>query len=55
LSLQKHHHRAERWIMAMGTTEITNVVKVFVLTENKSTYNLLGEAYRLANPDERLK
>lgn len=50
LSLQKHHHRAEHWIVVKGTAEITNGKKVLLLTENQSTYIPLGEVHRLANP-----
>lgn len=50
LSLQKHHHRAEHWIVVKGTAEITCGEKVFLLTENQSTYIPLGEVHRLANP-----
>ena len=50
LSLQKHHHRAEHWIVVKGTAEITNGAKVILLTENQSTYIPLGEVHRLANP-----
>ena len=50
LSLQKHHHRAEHWIVVTGTAEITNGEKVLTLTENQSTYIPLGEVHRLANP-----
>jgi mannose-1-phosphate guanylyltransferase / mannose-6-phosphate isomerase len=50
LSLQKHHHRAEHWIVVKGTAEITNGEKVMILTENQSTYIPLGEVHRLANP-----
>ena len=50
LSLQKHQHRAEHWIVVKGTAEITNGDKVFLLTENQSTYIPLGEVHRLANP-----
>lgn len=50
LSLQKHHHRAEHWIVVTGTAEITNGDKVMTLTENQSTYIPLGEVHRLANP-----
>lgn len=50
LSLQKHHHRAEHWIVVKGTDEITNGEKVLLLTENQSTYIPLGEVHRLANP-----
>jgi mannose-1-phosphate guanylyltransferase/mannose-6-phosphate isomerase len=50
LSLQKHHHRAEHWIVVKGTAEITNGDKVILLTENQSTYIALGEIHRLKNP-----
>jgi mannose-1-phosphate guanylyltransferase/mannose-6-phosphate isomerase len=50
LSLQKHHHRAEHWIVVKGTAEITNGEKVLILTENQSTYIPLGEVHRLSNP-----
>ncbi|OQS38693.1 mannose-1-phosphate guanylyltransferase/mannose-6-phosphate isomerase [Chromobacterium haemolyticum] len=50
LSLQKHHHRAEHWIVVKGTAEITNGDKVILLSENQSTYIPLGEIHRLANP-----
>ena len=50
LSLQKHHHRAEHWIVVTGTAEITNGDKMLILTENQSTYIPLGEVHRLANP-----
>jgi len=50
LSLQKHHHRAEHWIVVTGTAEITNGDKMLTLTENQSTYIPLGQVHRLANP-----
>ncbi|HEX5125213.1 MAG TPA: mannose-1-phosphate guanylyltransferase/mannose-6-phosphate isomerase [Rhodocyclaceae bacterium] len=50
LSLQMHHHRAEHWIVVKGTAEVTNGDKVFVLSENQSTYIPLGTTHRLANP-----
>jgi mannose-1-phosphate guanylyltransferase/mannose-6-phosphate isomerase len=50
LSLQKHHHRAEHWVVVKGTAEITNGSKVLTLSENQSTYIPLGEVHRLANP-----
>ncbi|POZ60799.1 mannose-1-phosphate guanylyltransferase/mannose-6-phosphate isomerase [Chromobacterium alticapitis] len=50
LSLQKHHHRAEHWIIVKGTAEIVNGEKTILLTENQSTYIPLGEVHRLANP-----
>ncbi len=50
LSLQKHHHRAEHWIVVKGTAEVTNGDQVILLTENQSTYIPLGTVHRLANP-----
>lgn len=50
LSLQKHHHRAEHWIVVKGTAEITIGERVILLSENQSTYIPLGEKHRLANP-----
>ena len=50
LSLQKHHHRAEHWIVVKGTAEVTCGDQTITLTENQSTYIPLGETHRLANP-----
>ena len=50
LSLQKHHHRAEHWIVVKGTAEVTCGEKITLLTENQSIYIPLGEVHRLANP-----
>lgn len=50
LSLQKHHHRAEHWIVVTGTAEVTIDGKVTMLSENESIYLPLGCTHRLANP-----
>ena len=50
LSLQKHQHRAEHWIVVSGTAEVTCDEKVFLLAENQSTYIPLGSVHRLRNP-----
>ncbi len=50
LSLQKHHHRAEHWIVVRGTAEVTCGDKTFLLSENQSTYIPIGETHRLKNP-----
>jgi mannose-1-phosphate guanylyltransferase/mannose-6-phosphate isomerase len=50
LSLQKHHHRAEHWIVVSGTAEVTCGERKLLLSENQSTYIPLGEVHRLANP-----
>ncbi len=49
LSLQKHQHRAEHWIVVKGTAEVTCGDTVMLLSENQSTYIPLGEVHRLAN------
>jgi len=50
LSLQKHHHRAEHWIVVKGTAEVTCGDQVTLLTENQSIYIPLGTVHRLSNP-----
>ncbi|MCJ8143157.1 mannose-1-phosphate guanylyltransferase/mannose-6-phosphate isomerase [Ancylobacter sp. A5.8] len=50
LSLQKHYHRAEHWIVVKGTAEVTLDGRVFEVRENESTYLPLGGVHRLANP-----
>jgi len=50
LSLQKHHQRAEHWVVVKGTAKITNGNKVLTLNENQSTYIPLGAIHRLTNP-----
>ncbi|MDY0069358.1 MAG: mannose-1-phosphate guanylyltransferase/mannose-6-phosphate isomerase [Porticoccaceae bacterium] len=50
LSLQKHHHRAEHWIVVSGTALVTCGDKELLLTENQSTYIPLGVVHRLENP-----
>ena len=50
LSLQKHHHRAEHWVVVRGTAEVTLGERVSVLHENESVYIPIGEVHRLANP-----
>lgn len=50
LSLQMHHHRAEHWIVVRGTAKVTCGKKVFLVTENESTFIPLGTQHRLENP-----
>ncbi len=50
LSLQKHQHRAEHWIVVRGLAEITRGNETFKLSENQSTYISAGETHRLKNP-----
>lgn len=50
LSLQKHHHRSEHWVVVSGTAEVTIGGEVRLLQENESTYIPAGTAHRLGNP-----
>ena len=50
LSLQMHHHRAEHWIVVKGTAKVEIDEKVFILSENQSTFIPLGSKHRLTNP-----
>jgi len=50
LSLQKHHHRSEHWVVVTGTAEVTIGDETRLLQENQSTYIPAGTAHRLANP-----
>ena len=50
LSLQKHHHRSEHWIVVTGTAEVTIGAETRLLQENESTFIPAGTAHRLANP-----
>jgi mannose-1-phosphate guanylyltransferase/mannose-6-phosphate isomerase len=50
LSLQKHFHRAEHWVVVKGTAEITVGDDVRTVHENESVYIPIGSIHRLANP-----
>lgn len=50
LSLQKHYHRAEHWIVVKGTALVTKDSESFLLKEDESTYLPLGVTHRLENP-----
>jgi mannose-1-phosphate guanylyltransferase/mannose-6-phosphate isomerase len=50
LSLQKHHHRAEHWVVVRGAAEVTLNGKVEMVHENESIYLPIGSTHRLANP-----
>src|SRR6185437_8893240 len=50
LSLQKHHHRAEHWIVVRGTARVTIDETVKTVHENESVYIPMGAVHRLDNP-----
>ena len=49
LSLQKHRHRAEHWIVVRGTAEVTIGDTIRAVHENESIYIPIGSVHRLAN------
>jgi len=50
LSLQKHFHRAEHWVVVNGTAEVQVDDDLRLLAENESVYIPLGSKHRLINP-----
>ena len=50
LSLQKHHHRSEHWIMVRGAAQVTVNELVKTVHENESIYIPIGSVHRLENP-----
>ncbi len=50
LSLQKHFHRSEHWVVVQGTAEVTINNDVRSVHENESIYIPIGSIHRLANP-----
>lgn len=52
LSLQKHAHRAEHWVVVHGTALVTRGGESFLLEENQSTYIPAGTVHRLENATE---
>ena len=49
LSLQKHRHRSEHWIVVRGTAEVTIGEQVRAVHENESVYIPIGSIHRMAN------
>jgi mannose-1-phosphate guanylyltransferase/mannose-6-phosphate isomerase len=50
LSLQKHFHRAEHWVVVKGTAEVTLNDQVVLVHENEAVYLPIGSMHRLTNP-----
>jgi mannose-1-phosphate guanylyltransferase/mannose-6-phosphate isomerase len=49
ISLQKHHHRAEHWVVVQGTARITLDDQVFDLHQGQHCDIALGQVHRIAN------
>jgi mannose-1-phosphate guanylyltransferase/mannose-6-phosphate isomerase len=54
LSLQKHHHRSEHWIVVRGAARVTVNEQVKIVHENESIYIPIGSTHRLENPGKIL-
>jgi mannose-1-phosphate guanylyltransferase/mannose-6-phosphate isomerase len=50
LSLQRHHHRSEHWVVVRGTARVVVGEDTKVVHENESVYIPIGSAHRLENP-----
>ena len=50
LSVQKHHHRAEHWVVVKGTALVSRGDETVLITENESTYIPVGMIHCLENP-----
>src|SRR5208337_873031 len=50
LSLQKHRHRSEHWIVVKGTAGVRIADKDFVIHENESAFVPRSTLHRLSNP-----
>ena len=49
LSLQKHHHRSEHWLVTQGTAKVTLNKKIFLIKSNKTIFIPLGSIHRIQN------
>jgi len=50
LSLQRHHHRSEHWVVVKGTAKVTIGDREFFVHENESVYVPKSTLHRLENP-----
>jgi mannose-1-phosphate guanylyltransferase/mannose-6-phosphate isomerase len=50
LSLQKHFHRSEHWVVVQGTGKVTRDNEEILLSENQYVYLPLGCVHRIENP-----
>ena len=53
LSLQKHFHRAEHWLVTQGTPKITLNKKYFIKKPNETIFIPLGAIHRIENPNKK--
>ena len=53
LSLQKHHHRAEHWVVTQGKPKVTLDKKNFTMKPNETIFIPLGSIHRIENPHKK--
>ena len=53
LSLQKHFHRAEHWVVTQGTPKITLNKDYFIKKPNETIFIPLGAIHRIENPQKK--
>ena len=54
LSLQKHYHRSENWLITQGTPKISLNKKIFKKSKNESIFIPLGAIHRIHNPYKKI-
>jgi mannose-1-phosphate guanylyltransferase/mannose-6-phosphate isomerase len=54
MSLQRHRHRSEHWVVVGGVARITRNDEVFELKVNESTYIPVGAKHRIENPGSEM-
>ena len=50
ISLQRHQHRSEHWVVVSGKAKVTNGDKELIVNTNESTYIRAGHKHRVENP-----
>jgi len=50
ISLQRHQHRSEHWVVVSGKAKVTNGDKELIVNTNESTYIRAGHKHRVQNP-----
>lgn len=53
LSLQKHHHRAEHWVIVSGIADVTIDDQVLRKAAGEAAHIPLGSVHRIANPGDQ--
>lgn len=50
LSLQRHRHRTEEWVIVAGQAQVTRGSEIFALGTGQVTHIDQGQVHRIANP-----